>query len=102
MNGRSDPAGARVLRPQDDPIRARPASIDCFTSSLSSRGFLPMDSIGSPLTPRIGPGFFKKPRLGQNVPALWDSGTTLLPDAIASKAPLTPNLGVFPATTRVP
>jgi len=26
--------------------------------------------------------FFKKPRLGQNVTALWTGGTTLLPDAI--------------------
>jgi hypothetical protein len=76
--------------------------MDCFTSSLSSRGFLPMESIGSPMITRIVPGFFKKPRRGQNVPALWDSGTTLLPDAIASNAPLTPNLRVSPATTRVP
>ena len=76
--------------------------MDCFTSSLSSRGFLPVDSIGSPMITRIVPGFFKNPRLGQNVPALWDSGTTLLPDAIASIAPPTPNLRVSPATTRVP
>ena len=78
------------------------ASIDCLTSSFSSRGSLPEGSIGSPMTTRIVPGFFTNPRLGQNEPALCDSGTTLLPDAMASSAPLTPNFRVAPATTRVP
>jgi len=83
-------------------MRVSPASIACRTSSLSRRGSLPVDSMGSPMITRMVPAFFKKPRLGQNAPALCDSGTTHLPVLVASSAPPTPNLRVSPAITRVP
>ncbi len=51
---------------------------------------------------RMVPGFFTMPRLGQKVPALCDTGTTRLPVAVASNAPLTPYLRFSPTGTRVP
>src|SRR5271156_4450960 len=71
-------------------------------SSFRSRAFLPSALTGSPMTMRMVPGFFTIPRLGQNVPALCDTGTTRLPVAVASSAPLTPYLRFSPTGTRVP
>src|ERR1700734_1950477 len=49
---------AHMHFPQNVAMRARPASIACFTSALSSLGFLPAESIGSPMITRTVPGFF--------------------------------------------
>ena len=55
-------------------------SIHCSACLLISSALLPWVWIVGPMTTRMVPGFFKKPRFGQNEPALWATGTTGQPD----------------------
>ena len=63
---------------------------------------MPVASMGGPMTIRMVPRRFKRPRRPHSSPALWATGTALQPARVARSAPESPHLRSSPRLVRVP